>query len=163
MDCPTSQTDGSSVQRMYHKRTPKIGKPSYGPNYQLIIIGHSLGCELHQTSPPNMLKDHFKIAWRNLLHHKAFAGSNLLSLTIGTSYSILIFFWIHDEVSYDKLHSNYSNIYQIIANRNFNNHVFTDPNMVFPITRSLDSGYPDIKYAVEITYPEDHNLKYSDA
>lgn len=110
-----------------------------------------------------MLKNYFKIAWRNLFRHKAFAGSNLLGLTIGMTCSILIFLWVHDEVSYDKFHSHYSNIYQIIANRDFKNHVFTDRNMVFPMARSLGSGYSNIRYAVEMTYPEDHILQYGDA
>jgi putative ABC transport system permease protein len=110
-----------------------------------------------------MLRNYFKIAWRNLFRHKAFAGSNLLGLTIGMTCSILIFLWVHDEVSYDKFHSHYSDIYQIIANRDFKNHVFTDRNMVFPMARSLESGNSNIKYAVEMTYPEDHILQYGDA
>ena len=110
-----------------------------------------------------MLKNYFKIAWRNLFRHKAFAGSNLLGLTIGMTCSILIFLWVHDEVSYDKFHHNYNNIYQIVANRDFKNNVFTDWNMVFPMARSLGSGYSNIKYAVEMTYPEDHIFQYGDA
>jgi putative ABC transport system permease protein len=110
-----------------------------------------------------MLKNYFKIAWRNLFRHKAFAGSNLLGLTIGMTCSILIFLWVHDELSFDKFHSNYDNIYQIIANRDFKNHVFTDRNMVFPMARSLDSGYTNIGHAVEMTYQEDHILQYGDA
>ena len=86
-----------------------------------------------------------------------------MGLTIGMTCSILIFLWVHDEVSYDKFHHNYNNIYQIVANRDFKNNVFTDWNMVFPMARSLGSGYSNIKYAVEMTYPEDHIFQYGDA
>jgi putative ABC transport system permease protein len=110
-----------------------------------------------------MFKNYFKIAWRNLFRHKGFAASNLLGLTIGMTCSILIFLWVHDELAYDRFHKNYDNIYQVIANRDFKNHVFTDKNMVFPMARSLDSGYSNIKYAVEMTYPEDHMFQYGDA
>ncbi|HVU57663.1 MAG TPA: ABC transporter permease [Puia sp.] len=109
-----------------------------------------------------MLKNYFKIAWRNLFRHKGFAASNLLGLTIGMTCSILIFLWVHDELSYDRFHSNYNNIYQIIANRDFKNSVFTDRNMVFPMARSLETGYPNIKHAVEMTYPQDHVIQYGD-
>lgn len=110
-----------------------------------------------------MLKNYFKIAWRNLFRHKGFAASNLLGLTIGMTCSILIFLWVHDEVSYDRFHTNYDNIYQIIANRDFKNHVFTDRNMVFPLAKSLESGYSNIKNAVEMSYPGDHIIQYGDA
>jgi hypothetical protein len=76
-----------------------------------------------------MLRNYFKIAWRNLFRHKGFAVSNLLGLTIGMTCSILIFLWVHDELSYDRFHTNYNNIYQIIANRDFKNSMFTDKNM----------------------------------
>lgn len=110
-----------------------------------------------------MLKNYLKIAWRNLFRHKGFAASNLLGLTIGMTCSILIFLWVHDELGYDRFHTNYNNIYQVIANRDFKNHVFTDKNMVFPLARSLGAGYSNIRYAVEMTYPEDHIFQYGDA
>ncbi|MDO6431623.1 ABC transporter permease [Flavitalea sp. BT771] len=109
-----------------------------------------------------MLKNYFKIAWRNLFRHKGFATSNLLGLTIGMTCSILIFLWVHDELAYDRCHRNYDNIYQVIANRDFKNHVFTDKNMVFPLAKSLNSGFSNIKYAVEMTYPEDHIFQYGE-
>ena len=109
-----------------------------------------------------MLKNYFKIAWRNLFRHKAFAASNLLGLTIGMTCSILIFLWVHDELSYDRFHKNCDNIYQIIANRDFKNTVFTDRNMVFPLAKSLGPSHPNIKNAVEMTYAEDHTLQVGD-
>ena len=110
-----------------------------------------------------MLKSYFKIAWRNLFRHKAFAGSNLLGLTIGMTCSILIFLWVHDELSYDRFHRNYQNIYQIIANRDFKNNVFTDRNMVFPLAKTLEAAkYSNIKNAVEMSYQEDHIIQHGD-
>ena len=98
-----------------------------------------------------MLKNYFKIAWRNLFRHKGFATTNLLGLAIGMTCSILIFLWVHDELSFDKFHQNYNSTYQIIANRDFKNQVFTDRNMVFPLGPALEKGYPQIKTAVEMT------------
>jgi putative ABC transport system permease protein len=109
-----------------------------------------------------MFKNYVKIAWRNLFRHKAFAATNLLGLTIGMTCSILIFLWVHDELSYDRFHRNYDNIYQVVANRDFKNQVFTDRNMVFPMARSLGSGYSNIRYAVEMSYPNDQVLQYGD-
>jgi len=109
-----------------------------------------------------MLKNYFKIAWRNLFRNKGFAVTNLLGLTIGMTCSILIFLWVHDEVSFDKFHRNYDHIYKVIANRDFKNRVFTDENMAFPLAKGISTGFPQIKYAVEMTYNEDHIFAYGD-
>jgi ABC-type antimicrobial peptide transport system permease subunit len=107
-----------------------------------------------------MLKNYFKIAWRNLFKSKAFAATNLLGLAIGMTCSILIFLWVHDELAYDKFHRNYSDIYQVIANRDFKNQMFTDMNMAFPLGPALEKGQQQIKTAVEMTYSEEHVLEY---
>ena len=109
-----------------------------------------------------MLKNYFKIAWRNLFRNKGFTMTNLLGLTIGMTCSMLIFLWVHDELSYDTFHRQYGNIHQVIANRDFKNQVFTDRNMVFPLAKALSTGYPQIKYAVEMTDKEDHVLAFGD-
>jgi ABC-type antimicrobial peptide transport system permease subunit len=107
-----------------------------------------------------MLKNYFKVAWRNLFRNKGFATTNLLGLAIGMTCSILIFLWVHDELSFDKFHQNYKSTYQIIANRDFKNQVFTDRNMVFPLGPALEKGYPQIKTAVEMTYSQERVLEY---
>src|SRR6476619_7033565 len=84
-----------------------------------------------------MIKNYFKIAWRNLFRNKAFSLTNLLGLTIGITCTVLIFLWVQDELGYDKFHDNYNSIYKVMANRDFNNQVFTDENMVLPLAKSL--------------------------
>ena len=76
-----------------------------------------------------MLKNYLTIAWRNLFKNKAFSVTNILGLTIGTTCTIFIFLWVQDERAYDKFHSNYNNIYQVIAHRDLNNQLFTAPNI----------------------------------
>ncbi|HXO77429.1 MAG TPA: ABC transporter permease, partial [Puia sp.] len=107
-----------------------------------------------------MLKNYFKIAWRNLFRNKGFATTNLLGLAIGMTCSILIFLWVHDELSFDKFHQNYNSTYQVIANRDFKNQVFTDWNMAFPLGPTLEKGYPQIKTAVETTHSQERVLEY---
>ncbi len=106
-----------------------------------------------------MLKNYFKIAWRNLFRHKGFAFTNLLGLTIGMTCSMLILLWVNDELSYDKFHANYDHIYQVIANRDFKNQVFTDRNMAFPLAKSLEGRYPQIRNAAVVGYPEQHLME----
>ncbi len=95
-----------------------------------------------------MFKNYLKIAWRNLFRNKGFSITNILGLIIGITCTMLILFWVQDEITYDKFHKNYDNIYQVIANRDFKNEIFTDRNMVFPLSKELETGFPHIKNAV---------------
>ncbi|MES1221060.1 MAG: ABC transporter permease [Bacteroidota bacterium] len=102
-----------------------------------------------------MIKNYFKIAWRNLFRNKAFAFTNLLGLTIGMTCTLFILLWVQDELGYDKFHKNYDNTYKVIANRDFNNQIFTDPNMVLPLAKTIEAEIPEVKNATVITYPQD--------
>src|SRR5215471_13026849 len=88
-----------------------------------------------------MIRNYFKIAWRNLFRNKGFSITNLLGLTIGITCTILIFLWVQDELTYDKFHANYNSIYKVMANRDFNNQVFTDENMVLPLASTLQESF----------------------
>jgi putative ABC transport system permease protein len=109
-----------------------------------------------------MFKNYLKISWRNLFRNKGFSLTNLLGLSIGITCTILIFLWVRDEKTYDKFHSNYSSIYKIIANRDFNNQVFTDENMVLPLAKELKEKLPQIKNAVVTTHQQPSVLSYGD-
>jgi len=63
-----------------------------------------------------MLRNYLKIAFRNLLRHKAFSFINIAGLAIGMACSILILVWVQHELSYDKFHSNADHMYRITAN-----------------------------------------------
>ena len=109
-----------------------------------------------------MFRNYFKIAWRNLFRNKGFSATNLLGLTIGITCTILISLWVQDELTYDKFHSNYGSIYKLYANRDFNNQVFTDQNMVLPLASTIEKSIPQVENAVVTTHRQPHILKYGD-
>ena len=63
-----------------------------------------------------MIKNYFKIAFRNISRHKAFAAINIAGLAIGMTCSIFILLWVQNELSYDRFHKNANEIYRITAN-----------------------------------------------
>ena len=109
-----------------------------------------------------MFKSYTKIAWRNLFRNKAFSLTNLLGLTIGITCTVLILLWVRDELGYDKFHKNYDDVYQVIANRDFNNQVFTDRSMAMPLASELENSSPQIKHAVVTTSEQQPVLTYGD-
>ena len=109
-----------------------------------------------------MLKNYFKIAFRNLTAKKGFTLTNILGLAIGMTCTMLILLWVQHELAYDKFHKNYGNIYQVMANRHFNDDVFTDNAMVFPLAPALAARYPQIENAVVTSAQEPHVLSIGD-
>ncbi|WP_026954480.1 ABC transporter permease [Algoriphagus vanfongensis] len=60
-----------------------------------------------------MLKNYLKIALRNLLKYKLHTGINIIGLTLGLGVSILIFFFVQFESSYDKFHTEKDQIFRL--------------------------------------------------
>src|ERR1044072_7993749 len=62
-----------------------------------------------------MLKNYFKIAFRNLWRHRVFSFINIMGLTVGMTACLLIFLYVRFEMSYDRFHSKADRIYRIVA------------------------------------------------
>src|SRR5204863_5440890 len=60
-----------------------------------------------------MLKNYFKIVWRNLLRNKIFSVIKIFGLSIGLTVCMLIFLYTKDEISYDQFQENKANLYRI--------------------------------------------------
>jgi putative ABC transport system permease protein len=60
-----------------------------------------------------MIRNYFKIAWRNILSNKLFTTLNIAGLAIGTCVCIILFSFVNSELSFDKMYSNSENIYRV--------------------------------------------------
>jgi putative ABC transport system permease protein len=49
-----------------------------------------------------MIQNYLKIAWRNLLKHKSFSLINIFGLAIGIGACLIIFLYVHDELTFDQ-------------------------------------------------------------
>ncbi len=91
-----------------------------------------------------MLRNYFKIAWRNLLKNKAFSFLNISGLAIGMASALLIFLWVQNEVSYDRFHKNGDYIYEAWNRGEFDGKIQcwnSTPNILGP---TLKKDYPEI-------------------
>lgn len=64
-----------------------------------------------------MLRNYFKIAWRNLLRQKGYAGINILGLAIGIAACLLILQYVSFELSFEDFHANKDRIYRVHQDR----------------------------------------------
>ncbi|QHV94472.1 ABC transporter permease [Spirosoma endbachense] len=62
---------------------------------------------------PTMLRNYLKIAWRNLVLHKAFTAINIIGLAIGLATCLLIVLFVLDELSYDRYHAKADRIFRV--------------------------------------------------
>src|SRR5688572_8666870 len=109
-----------------------------------------------------MFRNYFKTAWRNLVRNKSFALTNLVSLTIGITATLLILLWVQSGLSWNKHYKNYSSTYQVYANRNFNGNIYTDNSIILPLADALEQELPQVKYATFTSYSEDRILAHGD-
>src|SRR5262245_25331867 len=64
-----------------------------------------------------MLKNHLKIALRNLLKHKGYSLINVAGLAVGMACCLLILLFVQDELSYDRYHEHADRIYRLRVER----------------------------------------------
>lgn len=110
-----------------------------------------------------MLKNYFRIAWRNLNRNKGFAIINILGLSIGMAVVILIGLWIKDEVSYNRSFKNYDRITQVMHHwDNVAYHkISTETVMPIPASTELRSKYGSYFKYIALQRPSgDHILSY---
>lgn len=107
-----------------------------------------------------MFYNNIKIALRNFRKQRLFSLINVLGLSAGMTCAMLILLWINDELSFNKDQENYESIYQVYANRNYNNQLVTDLNMPFPLAKALEDACPQIKNAVVVSNDWTHMLFY---
>ncbi len=61
-----------------------------------------------------MFKNYVKVTLRNIKKHFGYSFINILGLAIGIACCILILLWIQDEISFDRFHENYNDLYATI-------------------------------------------------
>jgi len=90
-----------------------------------------------------MLKNYFKIAWRNILKHKFHSLLNILGLSFGIAFTLLIAAYVWGELQVNRQLKNIDNQYIIQTN-------WKDPDMgleittLGPLAKTLADDYPSL-------------------
>jgi len=61
-----------------------------------------------------MIRNYFKIAWRNLMKNKVFSFINIVGLSVGITVCLMIYLFIINELNTDGFHRNGQNIYRVV-------------------------------------------------
>jgi putative ABC transport system permease protein len=105
-----------------------------------------------------MLKNYFKVAWRNLLKNKTYSIINIAGLATGMAVAMIIGLWMYDEISANKNFKNHDSVYQVMMHQTFDGFRGTQTALPFPIGEELKARYPDLKGVAMCDWGQPHSL-----
>ncbi len=95
-----------------------------------------------------MLKNYFKIAWRNIWNNKVISTINIAGLAVSMACCIIICFYIWNELHVDSFHKNIANIYRITEKQNQAGELYNVAVTPGPLTSELKKSFPEIEETV---------------
>ncbi len=101
-----------------------------------------------------MLKNYFKIAFRNLWRHKIFSSINIMGLAVGMTACFLIFLYVRFELSYDSFHKNADRIYRIVADIKTPTEVINTDRPAWAVPPNAKEEFPEVESFVRIADDE---------
>ena len=97
-----------------------------------------------------MIKNYFKIAWRNLLKNKTFSLINIIGLATSMSVCLLIIMVIADQKSYDRFHSNKERIYRVLTIGKNGNFMRKTASSALPLADALKNEFSGVEAAASL-------------
>lgn len=104
-----------------------------------------------------MLKNHIKIAWRNLIGTPSFSLIKIIGLSAGIASVMLILFHVKDELSYDKGFTKSDRIFRV-TNENLGEGARHWAATPFPMGLELQEQIPEIESIVRLHRPFPYQL-----
>jgi putative ABC transport system permease protein len=97
-----------------------------------------------------MLQNYFTIALRNILKHKFYSVLNIVGLAFGLTSCFLIGLYIYDELTFDKFHKDYQNIYRAGIHLNFGGQEIKSSSSCPPLASAMMTSIPGVAQATRI-------------
>lgn len=91
-----------------------------------------------------MLRNYFKVAWRNIMAHRAYATINILGLSLGLAVVILIALYIRHETRYDKWLPDKEQVYRVYRHWNDGSNTVWTPSL---LAQTLVTEFPEVEAA----------------
>jgi putative ABC transport system permease protein len=102
-----------------------------------------------------MLKNYFKIAWRNLIKHKLFSFINIFGLASGMTVCMLAIIKVKDAYHYDTFHPNSEKSYRILTNLNRKNgEHFLCASSPLPLAGYLKNNYDAVDKSTSVFFSQ---------
>jgi ABC-type antimicrobial peptide transport system permease subunit len=109
-----------------------------------------------------MIRNYFKIAFRNLTKHKLFSLINIGGLSVGMAVSFMLLLYVYNEFSFDKMYKNEDRIYQVWRNQPSNGEIQSGNSASVPIAGAMRKDYPDIAFIARTNWINGNLFNYKD-
>jgi ABC-type lipoprotein release transport system permease subunit len=91
-----------------------------------------------------MIKNYFKIAWRNLWKHRTFSLIIVIGMATAFAAAILLSLTAQQELTFDHFHKNKDHLYQVYIEERNPHGIERGSTMPTPLTPALKKEYSDI-------------------
>ncbi len=109
-----------------------------------------------------MMKNYFKIAWRNILRGRGYSALNIFGLAIGMAVALVIGLWVYNQYSYDKFLPGYKQLYSVERNFYGNGDTLTYGGTSLKLADALRDQIPEIESVAETDGGGLHGLMVAD-
>ena len=97
-----------------------------------------------------MIKNYFKLTWRNLKKNKTFSAINIFGLSVGLTCCMLISLYIYNELSYDNYHQHKDRIFLLGTDFIMDGKSEPGANTSAPVGRTMQMEFPEIREQARI-------------
>src|ERR1700754_747081 len=97
-----------------------------------------------------MIKNYFKIAFRNLWKHKVFSFINIMGLTVGMTACFLIALYVHFESSYDAFNTKADRTYRLVTDIINPSEIIRSNVTSMAYAPNLKADFPEVEAAVRV-------------
>jgi ABC-type antimicrobial peptide transport system permease subunit len=110
-----------------------------------------------------MIRNYFRIAFRNIQRHKGYSFINIVGLALGMACCILIILWVKDEMATDKYHAKLDSLYLVRTIQHYGSEVTRGAGSIPALAPVLKSEYPEVLNAARFSNGQgEHLLEYGD-
>jgi putative ABC transport system permease protein len=110
-----------------------------------------------------MIKNYFRIAFRNIQRHKGYSFVNISGLALGIACCILIILWVKDEMATDRYHAKLDSLYLVRTIQHYGSEVTRGNGSVPALAPALKAEFPEVLNAARISNGQsEHLFEYGD-
>lgn len=97
-----------------------------------------------------MLKNYFKVAFRNLWRNKSFSFINIIGLAIGIATCLIITLFVNNELSYDRYNEKADRMYTVFFQGNVQGEKMNEASVMPPVAQTLKKDFPEVEAATRL-------------
>lgn len=109
-----------------------------------------------------MIKNYFKIAWRNLVKNKVFSFINIVGLSVGIAVCFIIMMYVQNEFSFDRFNKKADRIVRVAFKAEINGGKIFEANVMPPVAQAMKNYYPEVQDATRLQVGGTPKITYND-